>query len=42
MEQCKNEAPHLREISPEHFVSCHRADELSLVGVLGLTQTVAV
>ena len=30
---CKTETPHLREIAPEHFVSCHRADELNLVGV---------
>jgi peptide/nickel transport system ATP-binding protein len=33
IEQCKIEAPQLREISPDHFVSCHRADGLSLVGV---------
>ena len=33
IDQCKIEAPQLREIAPEHFVSCHRADELSLVGV---------
>lgn len=29
---CKQEEPLLREISPNHFVKCHRADELSLVG----------
>ncbi len=34
-EQCKVEEPVLRELAPEHFVSCHRADELQLVGVLG-------
>ncbi len=34
-EQCKTEEPALRELEPEHFVSCHRADELQLVGVLG-------
>jgi peptide/nickel transport system ATP-binding protein len=33
IEQCKTETPHLREIAPEHFVSCHRADELTLTGV---------
>ena len=33
IEQCKTVAPTLREIAPEHFVSCHRADELNLVGV---------
>ena len=30
---CRTEAPHLREIAPDHFVSCHRAEELKLVGV---------
>jgi peptide/nickel transport system ATP-binding protein len=38
IEQCKIEAPQLREIAPEHFVSCHRADELSLVGVPELSK----
>jgi len=33
IEQCQTEAPHLREITPDHFVSCHRADELMLAGV---------
>jgi peptide/nickel transport system ATP-binding protein len=33
IEQCKIETPQLREIAPEHFVSCHRADELVLSGV---------
>jgi peptide/nickel transport system ATP-binding protein len=33
---CKTEAPQLREIGPEHFVSCHRADELPLAGVAKL------
>jgi peptide/nickel transport system ATP-binding protein len=32
--KCKTETPHLREIAPEHFVSCHRADELKLSGVI--------
>jgi peptide/nickel transport system ATP-binding protein len=35
VDKCINEEPVLREISPEHFVSCHRADELQLEGVLG-------
>ena len=35
VERCVSEAPALREIAPEHFVSCHRAEELQLVGVLG-------
>lgn len=30
---CSTHAPVLREISPGHFVSCHRADELKLPGV---------
>jgi peptide/nickel transport system ATP-binding protein len=32
-EICEVEEPELREISPEHFVSCHRAEELRLRGV---------
>ncbi len=31
--------PHLREIMPEHFVSCHRAEELTLMGVAGRTSS---
>ena len=30
---CKQVTPELREIGTEHFVSCHRAEELTLVGV---------
>jgi len=33
-EICRVEEPSLREISSEHFVSCHRAEELSLAGVV--------
>ena len=33
VERCKLEAPALREITPAHLVSCHRAEELSLTGV---------
>jgi peptide/nickel transport system ATP-binding protein len=33
IDRCKTEAPIYREISPNHFVSCHRADELQLAGV---------
>jgi peptide/nickel transport system ATP-binding protein len=36
IDRCKTEAPVLREISPDHFVSCHRAEELKLIGVMGL------
>ena len=32
-DRCKVEKPALREITPGHFVACHRADELSLRGV---------
>ncbi|MCJ7550475.1 MAG: ATP-binding cassette domain-containing protein, partial [Anaerolineae bacterium] len=32
-EVCKVETPVLRELRPAHFVSCHRAEELSLAGV---------
>ncbi len=35
LEQCRVETPTLRELEPEHFVSCHRAAELQLAGVLG-------
>ena len=33
-EVCEIEEPQLREISEDHFVSCHLADELSLKGSL--------
>ncbi len=33
-DQCRIETPELREIAPEHFVSCHRAEELELAGVI--------
>lgn len=31
---CRQEVPALREISPNHFVNCHLADELDLQGVI--------
>ncbi len=31
---CRVEEPQLREITPEHFVSCHLAEELELRGVV--------
>jgi hypothetical protein len=31
------EEPQLRELRPDHYVSCHRSEELDLVGV---TETV--
>ncbi len=30
---CRTQTPTLREIEPEHFVSCHRAEELKLAGI---------
>ena len=33
-DQCKSETPVLQEINPGHYVSCHRAEELVLEGVL--------
>jgi peptide/nickel transport system ATP-binding protein len=41
IERCATEEPELREMGPDHFVSCHRAEELQLVGVLGKTEKVA-
>ena len=33
---CRNETPVLKEVSPNHFVSCHRSEELTLAGVAAL------
>jgi len=30
---CRTQAPAFRETSPNHYVSCHRADELKLLGI---------
>jgi peptide/nickel transport system ATP-binding protein len=30
---CKQKTPEFRELKPDHFVACHRAEELSLRGV---------
>jgi peptide/nickel transport system ATP-binding protein len=35
IDRCVTEEPVLEEVAPEHFVSCHRARELRLQGVLG-------
>jgi peptide/nickel transport system ATP-binding protein len=35
IDKCKTETPALEEVTPDHHVSCHRAQELSLMGVLG-------
>ena len=34
VDSCSTESPSLQEISPAHFVSCHRAEELELPGVV--------
>ena len=31
-EKCRQEAPAYQELEPEHFVACHRAEELKLRG----------
>jgi peptide/nickel transport system ATP-binding protein len=41
IDRCVTETPVLREIQPEHFVSCHRAEELTLQGVAPAQHTVA-
>ena len=41
VEECKRETPVLREIEPDHFVACHRADELTLDGIGELESAVA-
>ena len=33
-DRCRHETPELREVRPNHFVSCHRAEEITLQGVL--------
>jgi peptide/nickel transport system ATP-binding protein len=33
VEVCRQESPVFREITPNHFVACHRADELKLQGI---------
>ncbi len=35
-ERCRIEEPQLTEARPGHFVSCHLADELDLIGIQGL------
>jgi len=38
---CMTETPELREIAPDHFVSCHRAGDLDLQGVVPSVQSLA-
>ena len=35
---CSKESPQLTELIPDHYVSCHRAHELSLAGIRDLQQ----
>lgn len=39
---CKTQTPTLREISPDHFVSCHRAEEIQIQGISGAGSKAAV
>ena len=39
VEICRTQAPAWEEVSPDHFVRCHRAGELQLSGVEGLEST---
>jgi peptide/nickel transport system ATP-binding protein len=41
VEICSREPPVLEETAPGHFVSCHRAEELELVGMGGLHDAAA-
>jgi peptide/nickel transport system ATP-binding protein len=38
IDRCETEEPSLHQIAQDHYVSCHRAEELKLVGVMGLSQ----
>jgi peptide/nickel transport system ATP-binding protein len=38
MDQCSAKEPELREIDPDHFVKCHRSEELTLKGVAAYRQ----
>jgi peptide/nickel transport system ATP-binding protein len=39
IDRCVHEVPALRELAPDHFVSCHRAAELQLTGVAANSAT---
>jgi peptide/nickel transport system ATP-binding protein len=41
IDRCGTEEPALHQIAQDHFVSCHRAEELKLTGVLSLAQAMA-
>jgi peptide/nickel transport system ATP-binding protein len=33
IDRCRQETPEFRELKPDHFVACHRAEELNLEGI---------
>ncbi len=39
IDACRVDHPSLRQLSPGHWVACHRAEELSLKGVVTFTRT---
>jgi peptide/nickel transport system ATP-binding protein len=39
VDQCSSAPPLLKEIQPGHFVACHRAEELKLMGTRGVQPT---
>ena len=39
IDRCAEEEPQLRELAEDHYVSCHRAEELALEGVLSMERT---
>jgi peptide/nickel transport system ATP-binding protein len=39
IDRCMQEEPQLRELRPDHYVSCHRAEELDLVGFVETAAT---
>jgi len=41
IDRCETEEPALRQIAQDHYVGCHRAEELKLTGVAGLAQATA-
>jgi len=41
IDRCETAEPELREVAPDHFVSCHRAEELKLIGVTGQAEALS-
>jgi peptide/nickel transport system ATP-binding protein len=40
VEVCRTQAPTWEQVAPQHFVRCHRAHELQLMGVEGVARTI--